>query len=83
MAWEAERKRLRWYCICGFRAIEWYSAKIRKEWWESLPEEERQEIIRRREDKERIEAAKRRRELEGALEVAATVARICLKSQHF
>lgn len=59
MAWFAELKRRRWYCICGFSAISWYSKKLYDEWFGSLTEEEKrilEENKRAREEKRHREA---------------------------
>ena len=54
MAWYAELKRRRWYCINQFDMIGWYSQYLYDEWYNSLTEEQ----------KERLAEAKRRKEEE-------------------
>lgn len=55
MAFYAELLRRQWYCVCQFNAISWYSKKLYDEWWESLTDEQRDLIEKRREEKNRLE----------------------------
>lgn len=48
MAWRAELKRRRWYCINGFNMVGWYSDLLYDEWWNSLTQEQQQRVIERR-----------------------------------
>ena len=48
MAWRAELKRLKWYCIKGCNMVAWYSDLLYDEWWNSLTEEQQQRVIERR-----------------------------------
>lgn len=48
MAWRAELKRRRWYCINGFNMVGWYSDFLYDEWWNSLTQEQQQRVIERR-----------------------------------
>lgn len=58
MAWFAEMKRRKWYCICQRNLITWYSNKLYKEWLDSLtPEQkERLEEYRRKKKEKDTEA---------------------------
>lgn len=59
MAWFAEMKRRKWYCICQRNLITWYSNKLYKEWLDSLTPEQKErleEYRRRKEEKESAEA---------------------------
>jgi len=60
MAWYAELKRRRWYCINGGNAIRWYKRKLYDEWWTSLSEEEKAAVEenRKRAKEKRERAAK-------------------------
>ena len=51
MAFYAEMKRRRWYCVVGINMITWYSNKLYEDWYNSLTGEQKQ----------RIEEARRRR----------------------
>lgn len=44
MAWNAERKRRRWYCVNGWDAILWYDEFLYDQWWNSLTDEEQQKV---------------------------------------
>ena len=63
MAWYAQLKRIKWYCINGFDAIAWYSDKLYREWWDSLTEEEQKRIRTRREERKRKEKKEAMRSL--------------------
>ncbi len=63
MAFFAELKRRQWYCINRFNAINWYSGKVRTDWWNSLTDEQKKEEIR----KEQIKEEESRREIIGSL----------------
>ena len=56
MAWNAERKRRRWWCVNGWNAITWYDEYLYDRWWNSLTDEEQQKVIEyKRKKKEREE----------------------------
>ena len=44
MAWLAELKRRQWYCIVGLRMIYVYKKKLYDDWYNSLTEEQKQEL---------------------------------------
>lgn len=44
MAWYAELKRRKWYCINQFDAIRWYRQYLYDEWYNSLTEEQKQHL---------------------------------------
>lgn len=44
MAWNAEKKRRRWYCVNGWNAIAWYDEFLYDQWWNSLTDEEQQKV---------------------------------------
>ena len=44
MAWLAELKRRKWYCIVGLRMIYVYKKKLYDDWYNSLTEEQKQEL---------------------------------------
>lgn len=59
MAFYAELKRRKWYCVNQFNAIRWYRKYLYDEWYNSLTEEQKQileENKRRREEKRHKEA---------------------------
>ena len=45
MAWNAERKRRRWWCVNGWNAIAWYDEYLYIKWWDQLTDEEQQNVI--------------------------------------
>lgn len=58
MAWYAELRRRRWYCINGFDMVLWYKRYLYDIWWSSLTEVEKCAVIERR---KRDEKRKERR----------------------
>lgn len=59
MAWYAELKRRKWYCINGFQAINWYRRYLYDEWYNSLTDEQKQRLEenrRKREERRKQEA---------------------------
>ena len=44
MAWYAELKRRRWYCIIGIDMIRLYKKKLYDDWYNSLTDEEKQRL---------------------------------------
>lgn len=58
MAFRAELIRRRWYCVCGFNAIRWYSNKLYEEWYASLTPEQI-EKLKEEEERSRLESEKR------------------------
>lgn len=59
MAWYAELKRRRWYCIVEMDAIHAYKKKLHDDWWESLTPEEREhvlDLVEKKRQRERDEA---------------------------
>lgn len=51
MAWWAECKRRNWRRIVGLNMITYYSNELYKEWWNSLTDEQREFINKRKEEK--------------------------------
>lgn len=59
MAWYAELKRRRWYCIIEMDAIREFKKKLYDDWWESLTPEEREhvlDLVEKKRQRERDEA---------------------------
>lgn len=63
MAWYAELKRRKWYCINGINMIHIYRKKLYDDWYNSLTDEQKQRL----EEYEKEEAEKRKRDAEMAL----------------
>lgn len=63
MAWYAELKRRKWYCINRIDMIQIYRKKLYDDWYSSLTDEQKQRL----EEYEKEEAEKRRRNAEMAL----------------
>lgn len=63
MAWYAELKRRKWYCIVETDMISWYSQKLYDDWYDSLTDEQKQKL----EEYRKAKAEKRRRESREAL----------------
>lgn len=63
MAWYAELKRRKWYCINGINMIQIYRKKLYDNWYNSLTDEQKQRL----EEYEKEEAEKRKRDAEMAL----------------
>lgn len=56
MAWYAELRRRRWYCINGIDMVLWYKRYLYDIWWSSLSEVEKYAVIdRRKQDEKRKE----------------------------
>ena len=64
MAWYAELKRRKWYCINGIDMIQIYRKKIYDDWYNSLTEEQKQRLDEYRKEK----AEKSRREAREAMQ---------------
>lgn len=63
MAWYAELKRRKWYCINGIDMVSLYSQKLYDDWYNSLTEEQKQ----RYEEYKKAKAEKREREFKNML----------------
>ena len=63
MAWYAELKRRKWYCINGIDMIQLYRKKLYDDWYNSLSDEQKQRLVEYRKAK----AEKRKRDAEMAL----------------
>lgn len=63
MAWYAELKRRKWYCINGIDMIQIYSQKLYDDWYNSLTDEQKQRL----EEYRKAKAEKRKREAEKTL----------------
>ena len=56
MAWYAELKRRKWYCINQFDAVHWYNKHLYDEWYNSLTDEQKERLKEyRRKKKEKAE----------------------------
>lgn len=55
MAWYAELKRRKWYCIKGVDMICFYKKYLYDEWYNSLTDEQKQRLEERRQAKKRKE----------------------------
>lgn len=64
MAWYAELKRRKWYCINGVDMIQIYGKKLYDDWYNSLTDEQKQRLEEYRKEK----AEKDRREAREALQ---------------
>lgn len=51
MAWYAELKRRKWYCINGIDMIQLYRKKIYDDWYNSLTDEQKQQLEEYRKEK--------------------------------
>lgn len=63
MAWYAELKRRKWYCIKGIDMIRIYKKKLYDDWYSSLTDEQKQQL----EEYQKAKAVKRKHEAEMAL----------------
>ena len=63
MAWYAELKRRKWYCINGIDMIQIYKQKLYDDWYNSLTDEQKQRL----EEYRKAKAEKRKRDAEMAL----------------
>lgn len=63
MAWYAELKRRKWYCINGVDMIQIYRKKLYDDWYNSLTDEQKQRLEEYRKEK----AEKEKRDVEMAL----------------
>ncbi len=64
MAWYAELKRRKWYCINGIDMIHAYKRKLYDDWYNSLTDEQKQRL----EEYRKAKAEKDRREAREALQ---------------
>lgn len=62
MAWYAELKRRKWYCINRINMIQIYRKKLYNDWYNSLTDEQKQQL----EEYEKEEAEKRKHDSEMA-----------------
>lgn len=63
MAWYAELKRRKWYCINGINMIHEYKKKLYDDWYNSLTDEQKQRL----EEYRKAKAEKRKHEAKIAL----------------
>lgn len=63
MAWYAELKRRKWYCINGVDMIIFYRKKLYDDWYNSLTDEQKQRL----EEYRKAKAEKRKHDTEIAL----------------
>ena len=63
MAWYAELKRRKWYCINGIDMIQLYRRKLYNDWYNSLTDEQKQRL----EEYRKAKAEKRKYDREMAL----------------
>lgn len=63
MAWYAELKRRKWYCINQWDAITWYQHHLYETWYNSLTEEQKQKLV----EIKQKEKEQRNRETQAAL----------------
>ena len=63
MAWYAELKRRKWYCINGIDMMRIYKQKLYDDWYNSLTDEQKQRL----EEYRKAKAEKRKRDAEIAL----------------
>lgn len=63
MAWYAELKRRKWYCLNGIDMIQIYSQKLYDDWYDSLTDEQKQRL----EEYRKAKAEKRKHEAKMAL----------------
>ncbi len=52
MAWYAELKRRKWYCINGIDMIRFYKQKLYDDWYNSLTDEQKQRLEEYRKENE-------------------------------
>lgn len=64
MAWYAELKRKKWYCINGIDMIQLYRKKLYDDWYNSLSDEQKQRL----EEYRKAKVEKSRREAREALQ---------------
>lgn len=64
MAWYAELKRRKWYCINGVDMIHAYKRKLYDDWYNSLTDEQKQRL----EEYRKAKAEKDRREAREAMQ---------------
>lgn len=53
MAWYAELKRRKWYCINSLDMVYWYSKKLYDDWYNSLTDEQKQQLEEYRKAREK------------------------------
>ena len=63
MAWCAELKRRKWYCINGIDMIQLYRRKLYNDWYNSLTDEQKQRL----EEYRKTKAEKRKHDREMAM----------------
>lgn len=70
MAWYAELKRRKWFCIVEMDMITLYKQKLFDDWYDSLSEEEIAEILKRREERKQREREHIRKVYESFLKLS-------------
>lgn len=68
MAFYAEMKRRRWYCVVGVNMITWYRRKLYDDWYNSLTDEQKQ----------KLEEAKQKRQEQHEKELDAAIRRMAI-----
>lgn len=74
MAWYAELKRRKWYCINGIDMIQLYRKKLYDDWYNSLTNEQKQRLEEYRKAKEEKNRREAREVLQRLLMMTGMVA---------
>lgn len=76
MAWNAELKRRKWYCINSIDMIQIYRKKLHDDWYNSLTEEQKQQL----EEYRKAKAEKRKRD--GKMALARLEMMYCILNEY-
>ncbi len=83
MAWYAELKRLNWYCINGVNMIQFYKKKLYDDWYNSLTEEQKQQLEEYRKTKAEKKQKEAREALQRLFMVSGMVSGIYNRNKYF
>ena len=74
MAFFAELKRRKWYCVNQFNAIRWYRKYLYDEWYNSLTDEQKQKLEEYRRKKKEKEEREAKEAIQRLAYMTATIA---------
>ena len=76
MAWYAELKRRKWYCINGVDMIQIYRKKLYDDWYNSLTDKQKQRLEKYRKEKAKKNQREAREAMQRLLVMAGIVGEI-------
>lgn len=74
MAWYAELKRRKWYCINGIDMIQIYKQKLYDDWYNSMTDEQKQRLEEYKKEKAEKDRMESRRAIQSLLMINDVIA---------